>query len=75
MGKLNTKKRINLSASEEVVELLENLARRDEVPVATKAIELIKRALQIEEDEILDTLADSRDTENSRYLSHKEAWK
>ena len=75
MGKLNTKKRINLSASEEVVELLEKLARRDEVPVATKAIELIKRALQIEEDEILDTLADSRDTENSRYLSHKEAWK
>ena len=75
MNKLGIKKRINISVSEETDNLLKKLAERDEMPVATKVLELIKKALQIEEDDVLDVIASKRDSKKVRYLSHKEAWR
>lgn len=72
---LRTKKRINISISEEINQELIKLAERDQVPVTSKALELIKRAIQIEEDEVLDLLAQQRDTKDAKYLFHEQTWR
>jgi len=69
-----TKKRINITLSDEFEKVLELLARRDEVPVATKASELIKMAIEIDEADILTMVAEERDTKNAKYISHDKAW-
>ena len=50
------------------------LAKRDEVPQATKAAELIRLALETEEDQVFDLIASKRDTEKVKFVSHKKAW-
>lgn len=69
------KKRINLSVSTELNKAIETLARRDEISATTKALELIERGLQIEEDDVWEAVANSRDKKGAKYLSHKELWK
>ena len=71
---IKTKTRINISVAPEINKTLVRLAERDRIPVATKALELIKKALQIEEDDILNLLAEERDTKSAQYISHKKAW-
>ena len=72
---VKTKKRINISVSADIDRILVQLAKRDDVPVAAKTLELIKQALELEEDRVLDALANERNTPNARYFSHDEAWK
>ena len=69
-----TKKRINISVSEAVERALELLAKRDSVPQATKASHLLERALEIEEDEVWNELAEKRDVRGARFIPHKQAW-
>jgi len=69
-----TKKRINISLSSDLDTMLSRIARRDNVPQATKAVYLLGLALEIEEDIILDKIASERDAKNARFLSHKQAW-
>lgn len=54
--------------------MLSRVAKRDNVPQATKAVHLLMAALEIEEDIVLDTIARERDSKNTRFLSHKQAW-
>ena len=76
MPKITTnKKRINLSVSEDIDSILKTLAQRDNVPVATKTLELLKEAIEIEEDVILEKIANERNTKDSKYISHEKAWK
>ena len=70
-----TKKRINISVSKELEEALGKLAKRDQMPQATKAEHLLRMALEIEEDEILDTLARKRDADKTRFVPHALAWR
>jgi len=69
-----TKKRINISVPRFVEDSIAKLAKRDELPQATKAGELLRMALEIEEDQVFDTIASKRDTENTKFVSHKKAW-
>jgi energy-converting hydrogenase A subunit M len=69
-----TKKRINISVSKEIDTVLSKLAKRDQVPQATKAEHLIQLALEIEEDQVLDVIARKRDTDKSIFVSHIKAW-
>ena len=69
-----SKKRINISLPKDIEMVLEELADRDNVPTATKAIELIKIGIEIDEDEIWDKLATENDTKDTKFISHKEAW-
>jgi len=55
-------------------EAISALAKRDQVPEATKAGELLRLALEIEEDRVLDALATQRDKKGVKFVSHKEAW-
>lgn len=70
-----TKRRINITLPSAEELALEALARRDQVPTATKASELLRRALELEEDAVLDALASARDTKRATYVSHKAAWR
>ena len=69
------KTRINITLSDEVKDALAKLARRDRVPQATKAFRLIEKALEVEEDQLWDAIAQKRDTKNTRYLTHNKTWK
>lgn len=69
------KNRINVSVSKESDRALTALAKRDRVPIATKAAELLNLALEIEEDSAWDALARQRDTREARFLTHEEVWK
>lgn len=70
-----TKKRINISLPRDTERALAQLAKRDRVPQATKALALLEFALEVAEDEIWDTLASQRDTKGTKFLSHEEVWK
>lgn len=70
-----TKKRINLSVSRDIQTALARLAARDEVPQATKALHLLRLALQWEEDAVLDAIASRRDVQGARFVSHGAAWR
>lgn len=69
-----TKKRINISLSPETEAVLEHLAKRDSVPQATKAAYLINLAIELDEDDVLNKIAEKRDTKTARFISHKDAW-
>jgi predicted DNA-binding protein len=69
------KKRINVSLPKKLYICLESIALRDEVPTATKAAELIEKAMEIEEDEYFRQLAEERDAKNAKFVSHEEFWK
>ena len=70
-----TKTRINVSLSHEVERSLIALAKRDQVPHATKAAELLRQALEIEEDQVFDKVASERDRGRTKFVSHKVAWR
>ncbi len=69
-----TKKRINISLPPNLDIMLSRIARRDNIPQATKAVYLLGIALEIEEDMVLDRIAKERDMKNASFLTHKEAW-
>lgn len=75
MHMATTKKRINISVSKEMDSVLGKLAKRDQMPTATKAEPLLLLALEIEEDGVLDSIARKRDTPEATFVSHARAWK
>ena len=69
------KKRINVSLSKVSERAVAYLAKRDEMPEATKAAQLIELALELEEDQIWDAIASRRDTKNANFVPHSQAWR
>jgi hypothetical protein len=69
-----TKKRLNVTLPASLDEALMRIARRDSVPQATKAAELLAFALELEEDVVWDALATARAKEKGTLLSHKAVW-
>ena len=57
-----------------VLTSLKRLARRDDVPVATKALELVTRALEMEEDFAIGEIAKRREMVTKKWIEHREAW-
>jgi len=70
-----TKKRINITAPRIIDEALQKLASRDEMSVSGKAAELLRHAIETEEERVWDALARTRDTKSARFTSHDRAWK
>lgn len=70
------KTRINITVPAGLDAIMEKLARRDRVSLSAKALELLRRALEIEEDATLLTIANQREKSASptTYLSHQEVW-
>jgi hypothetical protein len=69
-----TKKRLNISLTPDVERAVRQLAARDHIPQATKIAQLLQLALEVEEDQVWDMLAQKRDTPAARFISHNKAW-
>ena len=70
-----TKKRIFITLPSGVDKQIARIARRDNVPQASKALQLVIAALEIDEDMMLEKIAESRDTKDAEFVSHDIAWK
>ena len=70
-----TKKRLNISLAADLDNALTGLARRDSVPLATKAAELLRIGLEVEEDVLFDRIATERYKTSEVRLLHDEVWK
>ena len=70
-----TKKRTNVILPSEIDEMLTYLSDRDNVSKSAKAVQLIQIAIQMDEDDVWDSLASQRDTKGAKFISHKNAWK
>jgi len=70
-----SKKRVNLSLPPDIERALERLAKRDNVPQATKALYLLRLALEIEEDDMLNALASERDVPGAKFVPFEKIWK
>ena len=69
------KNRINLTVPRDLSLVLNRLAVRDDRSVSSKTLELIERALELEEDIVLQKVAENRDRKGVKYISHKSAWR
>lgn len=70
------KTRINLSVPDNLDRVLHRLAKRDDLSVASKALDLINRAVELEEDEVFLQIAKARESKKKiKYLSHEKTWK
>ena len=69
------KKRVNVSLSKPVAQAIGYLAKRDDVPYATKAAHLLEEALELEEDLAWGALARQRMNSPISPLSHEEVWR
>lgn len=69
------KKRINITVSDDVEKILKTLAKADDVPVATKAKEMLEMGLDVLEDIGLSAMADERmANHDGTWISHEDAW-
>ncbi len=68
------KRRLNISLPDRLSVFLKQIALRDDVPEATKARDLIERALELEEDAYFSTLADQMDARTKKWISHEAFW-
>lgn len=68
------KKRLNISLSPDIEATIKRLSVRDKMPQATKITQLLQVALENEEDQLWDALAERRDEHNAKFIPHKKAW-
>jgi predicted DNA-binding protein len=69
------KQRINITTNKETSFLLKKIAKRDGVPVATKAAQLLEDALEILEDRYFAAIAEERLGQKVKHIPHHLAWK
>ena len=69
------KKRINITLSDDLIRALSALAKKEDVPVATKAKTLLEEIIEIHEDDVWNKLLKKRSMQTQKYLSHDKAWK
>lgn len=69
-----TKQRINITADRDVEFALRSSAKRDRMPIASKAAELLRLALSIEEDLALATIVRQREKKHTGFIPHKKVW-
>ncbi len=68
--------RVNVVLERPLYEALRRLARRDGASLSLKARDLLRDALEVYEDRVLDRIAEERERtfDPSRALSHSEVW-
>lgn len=69
------KHRISITPSDALYEALDNLARRRKRALSSVSLELIERALELEEDAHFSRVADERLERDEKRISHARAWK
>jgi len=70
-----TKERINITADPDIERALKRAAKREKVPVATKAAALLRLGLELEEDLAMVKIIDKRLKTKVKFISHDKVWK
>ncbi len=65
-----TKSRLNISLPDDTKKALLNIAKRDQMPAATKALRLMEVGMEVEEDDIWDKIASKRDKKGNIFYPH-----
>ena len=68
------KKRINISVPKSLEDILNKMSNEEGVPVATKALELLKIAVELEEDAYFEKITLDRGSKDSKYIPHDKIW-
>ena len=68
------KKRLNITLSPELEKSLMRIAKRDKVTTASKAVEMLRYALEMYEDLVFEKLAESRDISSIKFIPHSKVW-
>ena len=68
------KPRINITTEPATLKALEAAAKREGIPLATKAGELMEVGLALEEDLLLAEIARQRTRGKAKYIPHDAAW-
>ncbi len=74
MTVIKRKKRLNITLSEKMNELLEILSSKDNIPMATKAVNLLQQSIDQEEDRLWSDLAEKRHNDTKKWITHDLAW-
>jgi len=69
------KQRLNITTDRGMRSVLARIAKRDCVPLATKAAELLRNALELEEDQYFTKIAEHRLAQKVKRIPHHLAWK
>jgi hypothetical protein len=70
-----SKSRLNISLPDDFKIALLNIAKRDQMPAATKAVRLMEIGMETEEDEVWDKIAASRDQkDDTTFHPHNEVF-
>lgn len=67
--------RLNLTLNDDIMKSLNALAKKSKQTVSAVAKKLLEDALETQEDIYFSRLANERDTENTKWISHEEVWK
>ncbi len=68
------KQRVNLTMPAHINRSLSAAARRDRTTIAAKALDLVRVALELEEDAALLSLAEIREKGGGKNIPHAKAW-
>jgi hypothetical protein len=66
--------RVNLTVPKEINKILFQLAKRDQMSVSAKTLELIKQAIEVEEDIALGKIAEARLKHKKRLFPFEKGW-
>ena len=68
--------RINVFLDRPLYEAIQKMAKRDGVPLSLKARDLIREALEVEEDLVLAKFAEEREAtfQREKALTHEQFW-
>jgi hypothetical protein len=69
------KQRLNITTDRATRSVLSRIAKRDRVPLATKAAQLLRFALEVEEDIALSKIVEERSAIKGKFIPHELAWK
>lgn len=69
------KQRMQITLGPDVGPAIRMLAKRDHVPAATKAAQLLRQAIEMEEDIYLSKIADERDVPGVKWIQAEDVWK
>ena len=69
------KKRINITVDDELFEALESLSHKKQKSVSGTSLDLIEKAIELDEDSYFSRIADDRLSQKQKRISHNKAWK
>lgn len=69
-----TNPRLNITIPKEIADILNKKAARNKLPLSKIALELLLDAIERDEDVYFSKIAEEREKNNKKWISHNKAW-